>query len=192
LPASQLDVTKRREAEAIIQQRQQHLDGLGSVAAALVHEFDNLITIVKGSLEQARDLENLGSRGNSQPEGQEPAAAMWPGDDTGSGQSTMTPRYDAALILQPVWVDTQEDDEEGFLVFGDGRLVAVLVRLSDQHGALAGQWYFEHGFGPLDGLGHPHFASLDAAREWVGRQLGQVRASREADGSAAASRTRLN
>jgi len=105
--ASQLDVTKRREAEAIIQQRQQQ--------------------------------ENLGSRGDSQPEGQEPAVAKWPGDDVGSSRSTSALRDGAALMLQPVWVNTQADDEEGFLVFGDGRLVAVLVRLSDQHGALAGQ-----------------------------------------------------
>jgi hypothetical protein len=50
------------------------------------------------------------------------------------------------VTLQPVSVDTGSEDHEGCLVFTDGRLAAVLVRLSDQHSDLAGQWHYEHGF----------------------------------------------
>lgn len=84
-----------------------------------------------------------------------------------------------SLDLQPVRVETGTDDEEGCLVFADGRLVAVLVRLSDQHDGLAGQWYHEHGFGPaLDEPAHPVFPTLEAAQDWIDERLGQMRQSR--------------
>lgn len=51
--ASQLDVTKRCEAEAMAQQSLR-MDALGSMAAGIAHEFSNMMTIVRGSLEQAR------------------------------------------------------------------------------------------------------------------------------------------
>ncbi len=50
--ASQFDVTKRREAEAMSRQGQR-MDVLGAMAAGIAHEFRNLMTIVQGSLEQA-------------------------------------------------------------------------------------------------------------------------------------------
>ena len=54
--ASQLDVTKRREAEAVLQQAQR-LETLGSMASSVAHEFNNLMTVVLGSLRQMeRDL----------------------------------------------------------------------------------------------------------------------------------------
>jgi hypothetical protein len=40
-----------------------------------------------------------------------------------------------SLRLQPVQVATGSDDTESLLVFADDFLVAVLVRLSDDHGA---------------------------------------------------------
>ncbi len=49
--ASQLDVTRRREAEAVLQQSQR-LETLGSMASNVAHEFNNLMTIVLGNLEQ--------------------------------------------------------------------------------------------------------------------------------------------
>ncbi len=49
--ASQLDVTRRREAEAVLQQSQR-METLGSMASGLAHEFNNLMTIVLGNLER--------------------------------------------------------------------------------------------------------------------------------------------
>jgi PAS domain S-box-containing protein len=54
--ASQLDVTRRREAEAVLQQAQR-LETLGAMASSVAHEFNNLMTIALGSLRQLeRDL----------------------------------------------------------------------------------------------------------------------------------------
>ena len=54
--ASQLDVTRRHEAEAIIQQARR-LETLGTMASGVAHEFNNLMTIVLGSLAQLeRDM----------------------------------------------------------------------------------------------------------------------------------------
>jgi hypothetical protein len=79
------------------------------------------------------------------------------------------------VTLQPVFVETGSNDREGCLVFTDGRLAAVLVRLSEQHADLAGQWHYEHGFGPLEGPTHPVFETLDAAQDWIRQRLNQTR-----------------
>ena len=50
--ASQIDVSRRRESEAAMQQAQR-MDTLGSMASSLAHEFNNLMTVVLGSLERA-------------------------------------------------------------------------------------------------------------------------------------------
>ena len=50
--ASQLDVTRRREAEAVLQQSRR-MEALGSMASGVAHEFNNLMTIVVGSTQQA-------------------------------------------------------------------------------------------------------------------------------------------
>jgi hypothetical protein len=76
-----------------------------------------------------------------------------------------------SLTLQPTRVATGAD-EEGMLVFADGRLVAVLVHLSDENEIAPGDWYLEAGFGPrLDDPNHPTFPSLEAAQAWIGRRL---------------------
>lgn|ERR1700712_622091 len=75
------------------------------------------------------------------------------------------------LSLQPVQVATNSDDSESQLVFADGFLVAVLVRLSEQHGEDAGRWFLEAGFGPVDPVLKPHFADLGEAQAWITRQL---------------------
>ncbi len=49
--ASQLDVTRRREAEAVLQQSQR-METLGGMASTLAHEFNNLMTIVLANLER--------------------------------------------------------------------------------------------------------------------------------------------
>jgi hypothetical protein len=76
-----------------------------------------------------------------------------------------------SLTLQPVRVNTGFE-EEGVLVFDDQqRLVAVLVHLSDRHEVAPGQWFLEVGFGPLDDVSHPAFASLEEAQDWISRRL---------------------
>jgi hypothetical protein len=74
-----------------------------------------------------------------------------------------------SFTLQPVRVATGFD-EEGMLVLDEGqRLVAVLVRLSDDNEVAPGQWYLEAGFGRLDGPDHPTFSNLDMAQDWISR-----------------------
>jgi hypothetical protein len=50
------------------------------------------------------------------------------------------------LSLQQVRVATAHD-EDGYLVFYDERLVALLIHLSDQHEIAPGEWFYEAGFG---------------------------------------------
>ena len=59
--ASQLDVTRRHEAEAVVQQAQR-LETLGSMASGVAHEFNNLMTISLGSLSQLEKAIPEGSR----------------------------------------------------------------------------------------------------------------------------------
>ncbi|MDR7037798.1 hypothetical protein J2X36_002549 [Methylobacterium sp. BE186] len=73
--------------------------------------------------------------------------------------------------LQPVQVATGSADAESQLVFVDGFLVAVLVRLSDEHEEEAGLWFLEAGFGPVDHSDPPKFADLDEAQAWIADQL---------------------
>ena len=75
------------------------------------------------------------------------------------------------VALQPVRVDTGSADQQGCLVFVDDRLVAVLVRLSEQHDDKAGRWFLEHGFGRLDGPAHPTFDDIGTAQAWIAGRL---------------------
>ncbi len=59
--ASQLDVTRRHEAEAVMQQAQR-LETLGSLASGVAHEFNNLMTVVLGSVAQVERDIAAGSR----------------------------------------------------------------------------------------------------------------------------------
>jgi hypothetical protein len=78
------------------------------------------------------------------------------------------------LTLQSVRI-AAGPDEHGMLVFGDGCLVAVLVRLSDAHEGMAGEWFLETGYGPFAGPEHPIFPSLAEARAWIGKRLAEPR-----------------
>ena len=71
------------------------------------------------------------------------------------------------VVFQALEVATGSDDREGMLVLSNDRLIAVLVRLSNGHGANAGMWFLEHGFGLLDTTDHPVFADLHAVKRWV-------------------------
>ncbi len=76
-----------------------------------------------------------------------------------------------SFTLQPVRVATGFD-EEGMLVLDkEQRLVAVLVRLSDENEVAPGQWYLEAGFGRIDGISHLLFSNLDMAQDWIGQRL---------------------
>jgi hypothetical protein len=79
-----------------------------------------------------------------------------------------------SLTLEPVLVATNGHDEEGRLVFAHGRLVGLVVRLSALHEELAGQWFFEAGFGRLGTPNHPVFADLAAAQAWIERRLSAI------------------
>lgn len=76
-----------------------------------------------------------------------------------------------SITLQPVRVATGSADEEGCLVFADARLIALLVRLSEQHENFAGHWFLEAGFGRLDGTEHPIFPDIEAATVWLDERL---------------------
>jgi hypothetical protein len=75
------------------------------------------------------------------------------------------------LRLQPVQVATGSDDTESQLVFAGGYLVAVLVRLSDEHEADVGKWFLEVGFGRVDDPRQPKFADLEEAQAWIADRL---------------------
>ena len=75
------------------------------------------------------------------------------------------------FTLQPMRVATGFDEEGMMILDEEQRLVAVLVRLSDDNEVAPGQWYLEAGFGRLDGGSHPTFSNLDMAQEWISHRL---------------------
>jgi hypothetical protein len=77
------------------------------------------------------------------------------------------------IVLQPIPINTGSSDEAGVLALADGRLVALLVRLSGRlHGTqLAGSWFMEAGFGPCAPDGQRVFATLAAAEDWLRARL---------------------
>ncbi|UYW24767.1 hypothetical protein OKC48_15945 [Methylorubrum extorquens] len=56
-------------------------------------------------------------------------------------------------------------------MFHESFLVAVLVRLSDEHGPEAGKWFLETGFGRVDDPNPPIFADLEEAQTWITSRL---------------------
>ena len=74
-----------------------------------------------------------------------------------------------SLTLQPIRVATGFDEEGMMVLDEEQRLVAVLVRLSDDNEVAPGQWYLEAGFGRLGGPDHPTFSNLDMAQAWISR-----------------------
>jgi len=75
------------------------------------------------------------------------------------------------LTLQPIRVATGFDEEGMMVLDEEQRLLAVLVRLSDENEVAPGQWYLEAGFGRLDGGSQPLFSNLDMAQEWISQRL---------------------
>jgi hypothetical protein len=74
--------------------------------------------------------------------------------------------------FEPVRVRTGSPDEEGRLVQRDKQLVAVLVRLSEQHGDDAGKWVVEAAFAFPDAARDQLFESLGDAEAWFQRHIG--------------------
>ena len=73
------------------------------------------------------------------------------------------------LVFEPIRVETGSADEDGRLVLADGKLVAVLVRLSNKHEQpeLRSAWFLEVGFGSWLGNRHEVFATLEDAEAWI-------------------------
>lgn len=78
------------------------------------------------------------------------------------------------LKFRPVKVPLREEGS-GLLVFIDGWLVAVLVRLADHHGTLAGQWFLETGYGRFSEGEAPVFADETSAAAWFRSSLADQR-----------------
>lgn len=55
--------------------------------------------------------------------------------------------------------------------FADGFLVAVLVRLSEDHEVDEGRWFLEASFSRVDDQGQPTFADLDDAQVRIRHRL---------------------
>ena len=75
------------------------------------------------------------------------------------------------FTLQPLRVATGFDEEGMMVLDEEQRLVAVLVRLSDENEVAPGQWYLEAGFGQIDGTNHPLFSNLDMAQDWISQRF---------------------
>jgi hypothetical protein len=85
-----------------------------------------------------------------------------------------------SLTRHPMRVAAGFGDSEGCLILDDGQLVAVLVRLSPLHDSMAGHWYLEAAFGPLDRPDRPVFRDLEAAEGWIAEGLAHRAARRQA------------
>jgi hypothetical protein len=71
------------------------------------------------------------------------------------------------LSFQTVELDADTPDRDATLAFRDGRLLAVLSRLSDMHDDLTGHWYVEATFGDLPGGQPQTFVTLALFEEWL-------------------------
>lgn len=71
-------------------------------------------------------------------------------------------------------LEATSQDQHGVLILWDGRLAAVVSRLSDpDHGDAQGQWFLEAGFGRCAQQMKP-FTSLECAAAWVEERLAAV------------------
>lgn len=76
-----------------------------------------------------------------------------------------------SLVINSAKVAVYEGEEEGLLVFGNGVLVAVFVRLDAAfYRGDRGRWHLEVGFGRCAAR-PPTFADLHMALRWVAERL---------------------
>jgi len=73
------------------------------------------------------------------------------------------------LSFQPITLDVNTPDREAALVFREGRLLAVLTRLSDIHDDLKGKWFVEAIFGEVPPFHAPVFETPDQFGAWLVR-----------------------
>ena len=72
------------------------------------------------------------------------------------------------ITCQPVRVAVSKTEEDGFLIFADGRLVAVITHLNTSIGDdFPRRWFLEAGFGPCAEHVPPIFESPDEAQQWA-------------------------
>jgi hypothetical protein len=78
-----------------------------------------------------------------------------------------------SISFQPIAVETDSHDRDGLLVLADGKLVGLLVRLTDEahDPAIHGAWYLEAAFGRAECNSGMLFASLDEAEGAIGGWL---------------------
>ena len=78
----------------------------------------------------------------------------------------------AQLNVVHVRVATGAIPDEGRLVYADGALIAVLIKLEADLAAQArGVWYLEAAFGPVDHFHHPVFETIQDSLAWIHRRL---------------------
>lgn len=70
------------------------------------------------------------------------------------------------VTFQPVEVAVA-GQTEGRLVFVDGKLVAVLIKLDVNQHELAGRWYAEAAFNSLERMSDHTFQDLPAVAAWI-------------------------
>ena len=78
------------------------------------------------------------------------------------------------ITFQPVKVLVDGHDSEGKLIFADGQLSAVIVRLDGEAHTPdhKGHWHMEAGFGKCDArVAPPTFGTPEEAGAWVRRRL---------------------
>jgi hypothetical protein len=78
------------------------------------------------------------------------------------------------LDRHPVRIAVDGDkSEQGYLIFADEVLVAVISYLKETvDGQLQDNWFIEAGFGPCDGImPAPIFKSQEEAERWVARRV---------------------
>ncbi|MET0182196.1 MAG: hypothetical protein ABW199_04850 [Caulobacterales bacterium] len=78
------------------------------------------------------------------------------------------------LSLQQVSLFNAGDDE-GYLVFNDGKLVALLARLSPDHEQAGGSIFLEWGLGAPTSQDISLFQDLPKAEAWINDELDRRR-----------------
>jgi hypothetical protein len=92
---------------------------------------------------------------------------LYSGRESGSVEQAMTHVVTHLSTL----VDTGLAATTGRLLFNDGRLCALIVKLDDGYEELEGRWFLEIGFGSCEAHPAPMFDTIDDAEQWVMARL---------------------